>query len=117
MADVTARNLSELLLADPEALEQYRARKLTAADLARRYGFRESYVLTTLSRLGVKRPKNPSSTYQQQRNQALLAETRREFREFLAVKVRAGQHSLKRAAEIAGCSERTMRRYVEKAEK
>lgn len=107
-------NLSEKLLAEPELLAAYRAKQVTAADLAARFGYEESYVLTMLSRLGVRREQSANSTYQQQKQAALLAATRREFREFLAGKVRVGTYTLKRAAEIAGCSERTMRRYVEK---
>lgn len=107
-------NLPAKLLSDPSILAAYRERKVTAKDIAEQFGYRESYVLTVLSRLGVRRPQAPNSTYQQQKQANLLAETRKEFREFLAGKVRVGTYTLQRAAEIAGCSERTMRRYVDK---
>lgn len=109
-----ARNLTQILLDRPGLLEDYRAKRRTAASIALEFGYRENYVLATLSRLGVKRPLNPDSTYQIQKKQALLASTRREFREFLAQKVQKGALSLEKAAEMATCSERTMRRYVDK---
>jgi len=111
---LAANNLAQKLLDRPEVLEDYVARKRTAASLAEEFGYREAYVLATLSRLGVKRPLNPQSTYRIQKKMAVLASTRREFRQFLAEKVRNRQFTLEKAAEIANCSERTMRRYVER---
>jgi len=111
------KNLSEKLLENPAVIEGYLSRRLSAADLAKQFGYEEGYMLSTLSRLGVKREVNPVSTYQQQRQNAVLAETRREFREFLAMKVANNKMTLKKAAEIASCSERTIRRYVEKVQK
>jgi hypothetical protein len=107
-------NLTQILLGKPSLLEDYRARKRTAASIAEEFGYRENYVLATLSRMGVKRPLNPDSTYRVQQKQALLASTRREFREFLAQKVVKSALSIEKAAEMACCSERTMRRYVDK---
>lgn len=114
ISDLSANNLAQKLLDRPDVLEAYRERKRTAASLALEFGYREAYVLATLSRLGVKRPLNPLSTYRIQQKQAVLASTRREFRQFLAEKVKKGQFSVEKAAEIANCSERTMRRYVER---
>ena len=88
----------------------------TAASIGAEFGYKEAYVLATLSRLRVKRDVNPQSTYRIQKNQALLAQTRREFRAFLAEKVKKGDISLEKASEIAGCSERTMRRYLDRLE-
>jgi AraC-like DNA-binding protein len=110
-----SKNLAQQLLDSPELLEQYIERTVNAAHLAAQFGYQESYVLATLSRLGVKRPKTGVSTYRIQQNRALLAATRKEFRAFLAKKVGKGEISLKNAAEMASCSERTVRRYLKKA--
>jgi AraC-like DNA-binding protein len=111
----SSKNLAQQLLDTPELLEQYTQRTVSASYLAAQFGYQESYVLATLSRLGVKRPKMGVSTYRIQQNRALLAATRREFRSFLAKKVTKGEISLKDAAEMASCSERTVRRYLKKA--
>jgi hypothetical protein len=115
MPQNTPKNLAQQILDRPDVIEDYRARKLSANALANLFGYRESYVLATLSRLGIKRPQNGVSTYQIQKKNAVLASTRREFRDFLAKKVKKSEISLEKAAEIANCSERTMRRYVDKS--
>lgn len=112
--DPTAPNLAQQLLARPDLLQAYRDRRVTAAQLAAQFGHATSYLLSTLSRLGVKRHREGPSTYEIQKKNSLLAATRREFRSFLAKKVEKREISLEKAAEIAGCSERTMRRYLER---
>lgn len=113
---MSLRNLSDKLLARPDVIQAYLERRRTAASIGQEFGYKEAYVLATLSRLRVKRAVNPQSTYRIQKSQALLAQTRREFRSFLAEKVKKEDISLEKAAEIAGCSERTMRRYLERLE-
>lgn len=108
------RNLAQQLFDRPDLIEAYRSKRMSAVGLAVELGYQTSYVLATLSRLGIKRPKNELSTYQIQKKNSVLAATRREFRAFLAEKVKKGDISLKNAAEVANCSERTMRRYVER---
>lgn len=107
-------SLREKLLTNQEDLRLYGERKLSANDIAVKYGYVVSYVMSTLSKLGAKRSIDPESTYQVQRRAAQLAEMRREFRQFLAQKVVKGEMDLEKAAEIADCSPRTIRRYVEK---
>ena len=110
----STKNLAQRLLDEPDLLVAYRERRVTAQQIAQRTGQKVSYVLSTLSRLGVKRPREGASTYEIQRKISGLASIRREFRQFLAKKVKNGEISLKIAAESASCSERTMRRYVER---
>lgn len=105
-------NLAKKLLANPGLIEDYKAKRASAADLAKHFRHSESYVLSTLSRIGVKRPVDPNSTYKIQKEAAILSETRREFRTFLAEKVVQGQMTAEKASQIANCSERTMFRYV-----
>lgn len=109
-------NLAQRLLESPEMLAAYKARRLSAAQIAAKTGHQVSYVMSTLSRMGVKRPRIGASTYEIQKKTSVLAQTRREFRLFLAEKVKKGDFSLKTAAEAAGCSERTMRRYIERTD-
>jgi hypothetical protein len=108
-------NLTQKLLKNPTLTADYLAKKVSAKEIADKYGYSESYVLSTLSRMGVKRPYDPDSTYRQQKSAALLAEIRREFRAYLAEKVVNEGFSIEKAAELANCSERTMFRYVSEA--
>lgn len=106
------QNLSEKLLENPEVIADYRAGKTTAADLAKTFGYSETYVLTTLSRIGARRDPKENSTYAQQKQSKVMAGLRREFRMLLAKRILDRALTLKDAAEAAECSERTLRRYV-----
>lgn len=108
------KNLSEKLLENQALIRAYQARRLTAREIGQKLGYSESYVMTTLSRIGVRHEVNPNSTYQQQKKGKLLARVRKEYREFLAKQVLEGTLKLSEAATVADCSERTIVRFVQK---
>ena len=110
----TMKNLSEKLLENQALIRAYQARRLTAREIGQKLGYSESYVMTTLSRIGVRHEINPNSTYQQQKKGKLLARVRKEYREFLAKQVLEGTLKLSEAATVADCSERTIVRFVQK---
>jgi len=90
-------------------LEQLRVRKITNREAAEKLGVSEGYLCRVVSTL---QSKEPSVAAQERKAASDLAKTRRQLREQLAKKVLRNQMTLEKAAKEAGCSLRTMHRYV-----
>jgi transcriptional antiterminator len=97
-----------------ERCEPYRAaleeRALTIRDLAKILGCSESYLSRTLSPTLNRK----ESSTESRKKSHLLSEIRALMRKKHALLVKTGQKTLKRAAKDCRCSERTIRRYLEK---
>jgi AraC-like DNA-binding protein len=85
-------------------------RALTTRALADLLGCHECY----LSRLLAGRIKRTESSTKARKNRHKLFESRKEMRQKHADLVANGAKSLKKAAADARCSERTIRRYIDK---
>lgn len=105
-------SITKKLLQNQALKERYLAKQISVEELAQELGYQPSYVATTLSRLGWKRPIDPNSTSQIERKLHELAQVRTEFRAFMAQKVLKNQVNIEKAAKICNCSVRTMYRYV-----
>lgn len=95
----------------PELIKALEDRALTNEEVARRLSVNASYlssVFNTISR------KKPGEVRQARLEMRKLVEMRRQLRIREAKKVLRGTKTLDKAARAANCSERTMRRYVEK---
>ena len=86
-------------------------RKLTNSQAAEKLQVSESYLSRTVAAL---QTKVPGQTVLQRKANADLTRTRRHFRTKLAKEVIRGRKTMAQAAKEAGCSLRTMFRYVEK---
>lgn len=92
-------------------LEQLRTRKITNKQAAEQLGVSESYLSRTVAAL---QEKEPGQSVIERKANSELAKTRRQFRTKLAKEVLRKRKSCEQAASEAGCSVRTMFRYVEK---
>jgi AraC-like DNA-binding protein len=92
-------------------LDDLQKRKITNAQAAEKLGVSESYLSRTVAAL---QTKVPGETVQQRKANADLTRTRRQFRTKLAKEVIRGRKTVQAAATEAGCSVRTMFRYVER---
>jgi AraC-like DNA-binding protein len=92
-------------------LAQLQARKITNAQAAEQLGVSETYLSRTVAAL---QDKVPGTSMQKRSAAAKLYKTRQEQRDILAKRVNKGKLTIAAAAEQAGCSERTMFRYVAK---
>lgn len=95
----------------PSLLEKLRTRKLTNAQAAEKLQVSESYLSRTVAAL---QTKVPGPTVQVRKANSDLTKTRRNFRVTLAKQVLNGRKSVTLAAKEAGCSVRTMFRYIER---
>jgi AraC-like DNA-binding protein len=95
-----------------EHLDALNARELTLRELARMLDTNESY----LSRILAGHLKRVESTTELRKKTSELAQSRRFMREKHANLVKSGQESLRKAAFHAKCSQRTIRRYIQKLE-
>lgn len=87
---------------------------ITRAAAAKRLGVSERHVNRLMRRNGVKRPARPKSSRHGER---VTAQARRAAKERAARAALAGQCTVENAAMQAGCSPRTMYRWVKKLEK
>lgn len=92
-------------------LKQLAARKITNAQAAEQLGVSETYLSRIVASM---QDKVPGETVIKRKANAALAKTRRDFRVKLAKEVLRNRKTYEDAASEAGCSVRTMFRYVEK---
>jgi AraC-like DNA-binding protein len=90
-----------------EALDK---REITLRAVAEALQCNESY----LSRVLKPHRNTQESAYSKRQKHAKLLESRREMRKRHAFSVKSGHKSLKKGAADARCSERTLRRYMER---
>jgi len=90
-------------------LERLRTRKVTNKEVAREMGVSESYLSRIVAGM---QTKEPGQTVIERNANAQLAKTRRHFRTKLAKEVIRNRKTCTDAAAEAGCSERTMFRYI-----
>lgn len=102
--------LLEFFKSRPELLEMLRSRQITNRTVAAQAGVSEAYLARFLGALGVK--KDRGEVVKQREAARDLAETRKKHRQRLAKAVVLGKKTIEQAAVQAGCSERTLYRYV-----
>ena len=99
------------LIDDAEPYRQLlEERKITLREVAAALGCSESY----LSRVLSPTLQRVESSTKKREKQAKLTQGRQEMRKRHALLVKNGQKSLKKGAADAKCSERTLRRYIDK---
>lgn len=92
-------------------LEQLHTRKITNKEAAEQLGVSESYLSRTVAAI---QDKVPGQTVLERKANSELATIRRQYRTKLAKDVLRKRTTIAEAADAAGCSERTMFRYVER---
>lgn len=103
--------LLEYFESHPEILEMLRLRQITNRTVAAQVGVSEAHLARVLAGLGVK--KQRGEVVKQREAAKTLAETRKKHRQSLAKAVILGKKTIEQAAIQAGCSERTLYRYVQ----
>lgn len=94
----------------PALIKALEDRTLTNDQVADRLGVNPSYLSTVFNTLS---KKAPGKVREERKQMSKLVKSRKQIRIREAKKVLRGTRTLAQAAENAGCSERTMRRYVE----
>lgn len=97
----------------PGIIEKLVSREMTNAQAAKMLGSSENYLGFVFNQVLDKR-REKGKIAQSRENAKKLVEARRDMRIREAKKVINGIKDLAKAAKTAKCSERTMRRYVEK---
>lgn len=95
-----------------DIIDKLQSRSVKHRDIAEELKVSPTHLSRTLAEKNYKR--TPSPLVIQRKNTSLLYQTRAESREALAKRVIDKLLDLKEAQELAGCSERTLRRYVAK---
>lgn len=95
---------------DPVTLEKLRLRQMTLVQAAAKWGVTPTHLSRVLKEAGFRQ--EPSIITAGRKQAAELTQTRIEYRETLGAKVAAGTLKMDKACKDAGCSERTMWRYV-----
>lgn len=90
-------------------LDQLHTRKITNKEAAEQLGVSESYLSRTVAAF---QDKVPGPTVLERKANSELARIRRQYRTKLAKDVIRNRTTIAEAANAAGCSERTMFRYV-----
>lgn len=106
----TTKPLSERI--SQADLNRFKARKLTNAELAEKYGVSETYLSRTVSAMGI--TKEPGVTTEQREAAHKLFKARIDFRDRLAKEVIQGKTTFEKAVKAAKCTERTMFRHMAK---
>lgn len=105
----TSKSLKDRL--GKRLLEQLHTRKITNKQAAEQLGVSESYLSRTVAAI---QDKVPGQTVLERKANSELATIRRQYRTKLAKDVIRKRTTVAAAADAAGCSERTMFRYVER---
>lgn len=95
----------------PGILEALRLRQTSSRAVAKLYEVSESYLCRTLAELNLERI--PAPTMEQRKASRVLTAARTYHRTQLAKEVKAGRKTVVTAAREAGCSVRTIHRYME----
>lgn len=96
----------------PEVIKELKARKLKQTDLAKTLNVSQTHLSRTLATLNYKRTPSPEVIVRKQAS--TIYQARSENRQVIAQKVSDKTLDIKTAQEVAGCSERTLRRYIAK---
>ena len=96
----------------PELLEMLRMRQVTNRQIALQAGVSEAYLARVLTGMGVQKVRGEVVARREELRE--LAEERRIHRQNLAKLVASGRLTMETAAAQAGCSERTLYRYIER---
>jgi transposase-like protein len=91
-------------------LEAYFSRKTSLKELAQAHGVNPNYLCHYLSKHGFKRPPAPEHATRKENSKNRASRT--EELVAIAAKVKAKKLTISKAAAAAGCSTRTISRYV-----
>ncbi|WP_454735379.1 hypothetical protein [Cupriavidus necator] len=105
--------LLEFFESRPELLDMLRQRQVTNRQVAAQAGVSEEHLARVLTKMGVRKVRG--EVVARRAEVRTLAEERQKHRQDLAKSVLAGKRTIEDAAALAGCSERTLYRYIQKA--
>lgn len=97
----------------PQMLDDLKNRRVTDAALAKQLGVNPNYLNFVFNSV-LKQHRIRGKESEKREKERELVQSRRQMRIKQAKRVLNGVISLEKAAKLANCSERTMRRYVEK---